>query len=332
MTGVTRSRLLADGPRIEVVTMSAQDLETFESARPRLAAIAYRLLGSASEAEDAVQETYLRWDAAERSTIRTPPAWLTRVLTNLCLTQLESARARREAYVGQWLPEPLLEDDPMLGPAETAEQREAVSLAVLSLLETLSPRDRAVLVLHEAFAHSHAEVAEILGTTEAGSQQALSRARRQLDTGRRRRTVDAERARAVTAAFLEAAVGGDLERLLDLLEADVTSRADGGGTFPAARRPIRGARSVATYLLGIFRPSAAKMQATGGVVDIHLVEVNRAPALLVTADGDPLGVIALALDGERVDAVTIQLAPAKLTRLREDWTRRTPTQPLTHLW
>lgn len=314
------------------MTMSAQDLEAFECARPRLAAIAYRLLGSASEAEDVVQEAYLRWDAAERGTIDKPPAWLTRVLTNLCLTQLDSARVRREAYVGQWLPEPLLEGDPMLGPAETAEQRDAVSLAVLGLLETLSPRDRAVLVLREAFAHSHAEIAEILGTTEAGSQQALARARRQVGTGRRRRTVDAGRARAVTTAFLEAAVGGDLDRLLDLLEADVTSHADGGGTFPAARRPIRGARSVATYLRGIFRPTASKAQMTGGAVDIHLVEVNRAPALLVTADGRPLGVIALALDGERIEAVQIQLAPAKLARLGEGWARRAPAPPLTRLW
>lgn len=314
------------------MTMSTQDLEAFESARPRLAAIAYRLLGSASEAEDAVQEAYLRWDAAERSAIETPPAWLTRVLTNLCLTQLDSARARREAYVGQWLPEPLLEDDPMLGPAETAEQREAVSLAVLGLLETLSPRDRAVLVLREAFSHSHAEIAEILGTTEAGSQQALARARRQLGTGRRRRPVDAERAREVTAAFLEAAIGGDLDRLLDLLEADVTSRADGGGVFRAARLPVHGARTVATYLRSIFRPTDAKREATGGAVDIHLVEVNRAPALLLTADGDPLGVLALALDGERIDAVRIQLAPAKLARLRETWARREPTAPLTRLW
>lgn len=329
MTGI---RLLADGPRIGAVTMSTQDLEAFESARPRLAAIAYRLLGSASEAEDAVQEAYLRWDAAERSAIETPPAWLTRVLTNLCLTQLDSARARREAYVGQWLPEPLLEDDPMLGPAETAEQREAVSLAVLGLLETLSPRDRAVLVLREAFSHSHAEIAEILGTTEAGSQQALARARRQLGTGRRRRPVDAERAREVTAAFLEAAIGGDLDRLLDLLEADVTSRADGGGVFRAARLPVHGARTVATYLRSIFRPTDAKREATGGAVDIHLVEVNRAPALLLTAGGDPLGVLALALDGERIDAVRIQLAPAKLARLRETWTRREPTAPLTRLW
>src|SRR5690606_28753251 len=111
----------------------------FEASRPRLEAIAYRLLGSASEAEDAVQETFLRWDAADRDRIEVPEAWLTKVLTNLCLTQLTSARARREVYVGEWLPEPVLEGDPMLGPADTAEQRESVSLAVLTLMERLSP-------------------------------------------------------------------------------------------------------------------------------------------------------------------------------------------------
>ncbi|MCG7310321.1 sigma-70 family RNA polymerase sigma factor [Brachybacterium sp. ACRRE] len=329
--------------------MSEQDLEAFEAIRPRLGAIAYRLLGSASEAEDVVQETFLRWDAAHRRAIGNPPAWLTRVLTNLCLTQLSSARARRETYVGQWLPEPLLDDDPMLGPAETLEQREAVSLAVLGMLETLPPQERAVLVLREAFTYSHARIAEILETTEAGRQQALARARRRLEAAReegrwagedqpregwvgRRQPVDPDRSLAVTQAFLEAAVGGDLHRLLELLDEGVTSRADGGGALPAARRPVFGSRSVAAYLRGIFRPTAEKARVTGGPVDLHLVEVNRDPALLITVDGHPLGVIALVLDGELIREVRIQLAPAKLARLREEWARRTPTPPLTRLW
>lgn len=190
------------------MTVPPQDLEHFESSRVRLGAIAYRLLGSAAEAEDAVQETYLRWAAADRDSIQSPPAWLTRVLTNLCLNQLSSARARREASVGPWLPEPLLEDDPLLGPAEAAEQRDGVSLGMLDLLETLPPLERAAFVLREAFTYPHAQIAEILGTTESGSQQALARARRRLGSGHRRRAVDAETSRAVVAAFLEAAAVG----------------------------------------------------------------------------------------------------------------------------
>jgi RNA polymerase sigma factor (sigma-70 family) len=311
--------------------MSAQDLQVFEDARPRLGALAYRLLGTAAEAEDAVQEAYLRWDAAERPVIENPPAWLTRVLTNLCLTQLDSARARREASVGQWLPEPLLDGDPLLGPAETVAQRDAVSFAMLGLLEILPPRERAVFVLREAFSHSHAEIAEILGTSESGSQQALARARRHLSEGRRRRAVDPVTSQAVARAFLDAAVGGDIERLLAVLAEDATSRADGGGTFPAARRPLRGGQAVATYLRGIFRRTPAMSRLVAGPVEIHAADVNRAPALLVAERGRLLGVITLELEGERVRHVRIQLDPAKLARISADWAERGTSEPLARL-
>src|SRR3954471_16336322 len=142
--------------------LGPREVDLFEGSRARLEAIAYRLLGSAGGAEDAVQDTFLRWQAADRERIETPEAWLTKVLTNLCLNQLTSARARRETYVGQWLPEPLLDGDRMLGPADTAEQRESVSYAVLALLERLSPGERAVYVLREAFDYAHREIAEIL--------------------------------------------------------------------------------------------------------------------------------------------------------------------------
>ncbi|MGP9537122.1 sigma-70 family RNA polymerase sigma factor [Brachybacterium sp. AOP43-C2-M15] len=312
--------------------MSVQDLATFEDARPRLGALAYRLLGTAAEAEDAVQEAYLRWDAAERTLIENPPAWLTRVLTNLCLNQLDSARARRETSVGQWLPEPLLDGDPLLGPAETVAQRDAVSLAMLGLLEILPPRERAVFVLREAFSHSHAEIAEILGTSESGSQQALARARRHLSEGRRRRAVDPATSHAVAREFLEAAVGGDLERLVAVLAEEATSRADGGGTFPAARRPIRGGQAVATYLRGIFRRTPATSRFVAGPVEVHAADVNRAPALLVTTQGRLLGVIALELEGERVRHVRIQLDPAKLARIGADWAGREHSEPLARMW
>ena len=180
-------------------------VDVFESLRPRLEAIAYRLLGSAAEAEDAAQETFLRWQAADREQVRVPAAWLTRVLTNLCLTQLQSARARREVYVGQWLPEPLLDGDPMLGPADTVEQRESVSTAVLVLMERLTPTERAVYVLREAFSYSHAEIAEMLDITEASSQQVLHRAKQHLAGERVRTEVDRADARQVVEEFLAAA-------------------------------------------------------------------------------------------------------------------------------
>ena len=172
------------------MTMTMNDVDRFEAARPRLEAIAYRLLGSASEAEDAVQETFLRWQAAHVDQIEVPEAWLTKVLTNLCLNQLTSARARRETYVGQWLPEPVLAGDPMLGPADTAEQRESVSFAVLALLERLSPNERAVYVLREAFDYPHREIAEILDITEAASQQILHRAKKHIADAKARTEVD----------------------------------------------------------------------------------------------------------------------------------------------
>src|SRR5215213_816335 len=157
--------------------VGAYEVEVFEGARARLEAIAYRLLGSASDAEDAVQDTFLRWQSADRELIETPEAWLTKVLINLSLNQLTSARARRETYVGTWLPEPVLAGDRMLGPLDTAEQRESVSMAVLTLMERLSPKERAVYVLREAFGYPHAEIAEILEITEPNCQQIYRRAK-----------------------------------------------------------------------------------------------------------------------------------------------------------
>ncbi|WP_185907421.1 sigma-70 family RNA polymerase sigma factor, partial [Streptomyces calvus] len=152
------------------------DTRRFEAGRDRLASLAYRLLGSAADAEDAVQDAFLHWQAADRQRIAVPEAWLTKVVTNLCLDRLRSARARRERTAGAWLPEPLLDGDPMLGPADTFEQRESVSLAVLTLMERLSPLERAVYLLREAFSYSHAEIADILDITESASQQHLHRA------------------------------------------------------------------------------------------------------------------------------------------------------------
>src|SRR5436190_14454398 len=177
--------------------LGPREVDLFEGSRARLEAIAYRLLGSAGDAEDAVQDTFLRWQAADRERVEVPEAWLTKVLTNVCLNQLTSARARRETYVGEWLPEPVLAGDRMLGPAETAEQRESVSMAVLTLMERLSPNELAVYVLREAFGYSHAEIADILDITESNCQQLYRRAKQHVATGRARAEVDRSTARRI---------------------------------------------------------------------------------------------------------------------------------------
>lgn len=222
------------------MTPTVQDVDRFEAARPRLEAIAYRLLGSASEAEDAVQDTYLRWQAADVRRIEVPEAWLTKVLTNLCLNQLTSARARRETYVGAWLPEPLLAGDAMLGPADTAEQRESVSYAVLTLMERLTPGERAVYVLREAFGYPHREIAQILDIGESAAQQVYHRAKKHIADGRTRTQVDEAAARRVIEEFLLAAAGGRTEPLVELLTSDAISIGDGGGKVPARAKRLRG--------------------------------------------------------------------------------------------
>ena len=239
--------------------LTVDDVDRFELSRPRLEAIAYRLLGSADEAQDAVQETFLRWHAADVDRIEVPEAWLTKVLTNLCLNQLTSARTRRETYVGQWLPEPLLGGDPMLGPADTAEQREAVSYAVLTLIERLSPNERAVYVLREAFEYPHREIAEILDITEAASQQILHRAKQHVASARARPDIDEAAAQRIVEEFLAAATSGRTDELVRLLTKEAVAVGDGGGKVPARTKAFEGAVAVAKFVWGSSsrpRPSA----------------------------------------------------------------------------
>ena len=304
------------------------EVETFESFRPRLEAIAYRLVGSAAEAEDAAQEAFLRWEAADREQIRVPEAWLTRVLTNLCLTQLGSARARREVYVGQWLPEPVLGGDPMLGPADTAEQRESVSTAMLVLMERLTPNERAVYVLREAFAVAHAEIAETLGITEVASQQILHRAKQHLATERPRAAVDGTAARQVVEEFLAAATSGRTEPLVRMLTSDAMGTGDGGGKIPARRKPFFGAVTVAKFLRGLFRPAPAKWALLGGRPDLFAWTANGHPALVAVERGELVGVMTLEATTEGISAVLSQVNPDKLGRAARQWAASDPGEPL----
>ncbi|MFE7549333.1 RNA polymerase sigma factor SigJ [Streptomyces gardneri] len=295
------------------------DVDRFEAARPRLEAIAYRLLGSASEAEDAAQETFLRWQAADRERIEVPEAWLTKVLTNYCLNQLTSARARRETYVGQWLPEPLLAGDPMLGPADTAEQRDSVSYAVLVLLERLSSNERAVYVLREAFDYPHREIAEILDITEAASQQIYHRAKKHVADGKARTEIDEATAQRIVEEFLAAATSGRTEPLVRLLTEDAFSVGDGGGKVPARAKAFEGALAVATFMRGLFKPSKAKRNLLGGTAEIYATTANGGPAIVAVVDGRVVGITCLEVGPEGIVALRNQVNPDKLTRATELW-------------
>ncbi|WP_329280442.1 RNA polymerase sigma-70 factor [Streptomyces sp. NBC_00691] len=314
------------------MSLRTYEADLFEGFRGRLEAIAYRMLGSAGDAEDVVQETYLRWHAADRERIETPEAWLTKVLTNLCLNQLTSARVRRETYVGQWLPEPVLAGDRMLGPADTAEQRDSVSLAMLTLMERLSPNERAVYVLREAFGYAHREIAEILDLTESNCQQIHRRARQHLASGRPRAEVDAAAARKVVEEFLAAALSGDTEPLVRLLTDDAVGVADGGARVPARRSPVVGALGIARYLRGLFRPSAAKRALAGGEPVLYSAVVNGGPAVLVSIDERIAGVICLHTTTDGVVAVHLQVNPDKLERLTRRWAASGPHLPFSKMW
>ncbi|GAA4953691.1 RNA polymerase sigma factor SigJ [Yinghuangia aomiensis] len=250
----------------------------FEAERGRLFGIAYRMLGSAAEAEDAVQDAYLRWHAADRGYIGAPGPWLAKVLANLCLNRLTSARARREEYVGPWLPEPVRTDTGALGPLETAEQREAVSMAMLVMLERLSPPERAVVVLRDAFDYGHREIAAVLDWPEANVRQAYSRAKKHLADGRPRFAASAEVRADLLERFLTAAAEGALDRLEALLADDVVAWADGGGKVRSATRPVSGRNAVARFFIGM-------LQKFGSGVVVTFAEVNGAAAVLGWEDG-----------------------------------------------
>ncbi|MDI1463898.1 RNA polymerase sigma-70 factor [Catellatospora sp. KI3] len=312
------------------MALRMEDVDRFVAARPRLEAIAYRMLGSAGEAEDAVQETFLRWQAADTDHVEVPEAWLTKVLTNLCLNQLTSARARRETYVGEWLPEPLLSGDPMLGPADSAEQRESVSYAVLTLMERLSPNERAVYVLREAFDYPHRDIAGILDLTEASSQQLYHRAKKHVAAGPARTEIDAAAARRIVEEFLAAATSGRTDSLVRLLTADVVSVGDGGGKIPARTKPFVGALAVAKFVWGLFRPGEAKRTLVGGSPEVYAWSANGEPAVIAVLDGRVIGVMCLEVTAEGIIAVRNQVNPDKLARATALWATVEHGEPLLH--
>jgi len=288
-------------------TAATASTELFEAHRGLLAAMAYQLLGSTAEAEDVVQETWLRWNKADHTGIASPRAWLVRVATRVALDRLRRAKARREDYVGPWLPEPLLTSPDV---AEDAELAESVSMAMLVVLETLSPLERAVFVLREAFGFSHGEIAEALGRAEPTVRQLAHRAREHVQARRPRFRPDRGVRREVTERFLAASLGGDLDALLRVLAPDVTLWADGGGKATAPRRLIRGASKVARFLVGAVAKDPAAFA-------FHMVDVNGGPAAAVTSAGSLVGVFVVDVDAASDRAQTIYLLanPDKLTKL-----------------
>ena len=276
--------------------------DSFELTRPRLFGIAYRMLGSATEAEDVVQDAWLRWRSVTDEVLN-PAAYLSTITTRLSLTALDSARARRETYIGPWLPEPVsTQEDPLLG----AERAEALSLAALMLLERLTAAERAAYVLREAFAYSFRDIAEVLETSEANARQLASRARTHLERERGAVVAPAERERFL-AGFLAAAQSGDFAALEAMLTEDTVTYSDGGGVVSAARNPVFGRSNVARFLFGLLEKYSAGVKS-------GLVEVNGEPALLVVTDGQPTVVWTFDVGPEGMRRMLAVLNPHKLSQ------------------
>jgi RNA polymerase sigma-70 factor (TIGR02957 family) len=288
------------------------NVEAFEELRPRAFAIAYRMLGSVSEAEDVVQEAYLRLHRAEREgeRIESPRAYLSTVVTRLAIDQLRSARARRETYVGEWLPEPLLAD-PEADPARHAEVADTLSLAFLVLLETLSPEQRAVFLLREVFDYPYDRIAEIVGKSEPNVRQLAVRARRHVEEGRTRFDASREQREQLADRFFAAAQEGDLPALEELLAEDVELHGDGGGKVPALARALFGRSRVARTLRNWMRTGARMVN-----VEMRRVDVNSQPgALLLDGEGRVFGVMALDIADGQIQGIRSIVNPDKLGHL-----------------
>jgi RNA polymerase sigma-70 factor (ECF subfamily) len=278
-----------------------QAASAFLQARPRLFGIAYRMLGSVAEAEDILQEVWLRWQKTDRSVVLDPTAFLARTTTRVAINVIQSARARRETYAGPWLPEPV---DTSADPVAGAERGEALEFAVLLLMEKLSPTERAAYVLREAFDYPYGEIADILQLSAVNTRQIVSRARKRLSAGRRE-PVDTAEHRRLLEVFLAAARGGDVEALEDLFAADVVSYTDGGGIRGAAKFPVVGPTRVAKFLVAFgprFWPGA----------QVEWVEANGHPGALISHDGTDVALLTIDALPEGIQTLRWVMNPAKL--------------------
>lgn len=283
----------------------------FQTERARLFAIAYRMLGSASDAEDVLQDAWLRYESTDRSNVRSPVAFATTIVTRLCLDRLKAARATREHYVGPWLPEPVLTAS-IAAPDALAERAETVTLAFLVMLEALSPEERAVLLLREVFDYDHADVAAMLDTTPDNSRQLLHRAKARLT---RPLLVPSPRdaRRAVAQRFADALAACDAATLTALLTDDVELVSDGGGKVAAARRPIAGREAVVAFLVGLQR--TALRSGLAADASLHIDDVNHEAAVIVRVAAHVESVFVLAVSHDLVAAIRVARNPDKLAHL-----------------
>lgn len=276
-------------------------LSAFAEVRPRLFGIAYRMLGSAAEAEDIVQDTWLRWQVTDRSVVENPPAFLAKTATRLCINLAQSAPSRRETYLGPWLPEPVdTSGDPTLG----AERDEALKLAVVVLLEKLPSKERAAYVLREAFDYAYSDIADILQMEEANARQLVSRARKHLVDGRRK-PASSDDQRRFLEAFILAAQQGDLTRLEGLFAEDVVSYSDGGGLVRAARTPIEGRERVAKFI-------AAFASHFWLGVTLSWIEANGQDAILIQRNGEAIGMVSTDASDAGIHQILWLMRPSKL--------------------
>lgn len=286
-------------------------IENFETYRWYLFSIAYRMLGSVMDAEDMVQETYIRYQTASHEPILSLKAYLTTILTRLCIDQLHLAYKQRETYLGPWLPEPILTANvKSLGVEESAIMKESLSLAFLSLLEQLQPAERAVFIMREVFDYDYSEIAKFVGRKEVACRQLFSRARKHLAESRRRQAAPPELHRRLLEGFLEATQSGDQAALMNLLTQDARLEADSGGKIPgAAINPVIGSSAVSKFAIGVnlrFLPQGYQ---------VEFSEVNYQPAVILRAGGRALVVFTIEIEGQRVRNVRFMANPDKLKHI-----------------
>lgn len=290
------------------------DIATFERHRAHLLNIAYRMLGEMGGAEDVVQEAWLRWRRADGEEIRDPRAWLSAATVRLSLDALRKVRARRESYVGPWLPEPLLPDDTRAfaadAPAARAELASDLSLALLHVLERLSPEERAALILHDAFDCDYAEIAAMLDKNEAACRKLVSRARERVKADRPRYTASKDAHRDLLMRFAKASSSTDPQEMMALLAPNAIAYTDGGGRVAAALNPIYGADKIARFIHGLGRKFYA-----GAPLDSATTEINGQPALVIRDGTEMLGVFTVETDGEKITTLYGLRNPDKLKRL-----------------
>ncbi len=292
--------------------MTESTLQTFEHYRPMLFGIAYRMLGSAMDAEDILQETFLRYQSADAAAIESPRAFLSTIVTRLSIDHLRSARVKREQYIGPWLPEPILTDQtqPVHSPAQRISQVESISMAFLVLLESLTPAERAVFLLREVFDYAYADIAQIVDKEEATCRQLFSRAKKHLADNRPRFDISPETHQSLLTRFLQAATDGDMDGLTSLLADDVILWADGGGQRGAATRPVYGQEAVAKFILGIrrFAPET---------IAIEIKPINGIPAVVLRDASTGLAFNVIAIDAREGKISTFRIIAnrAKLRRV-----------------